>query len=301
MDLFEVKKVKLNNGETMAYRESGSGDNIYIFIHGNTSSSYYFEEVMKDFNMDLKDKIHIYAIDLIGFGESSYNKKKKRQKDWARDVYLFMEELTIKKCSILGWSAGGTVAMEVCANYPDKVNNLILLSAVGIKGFRIIKVEDGYESLIDKFKKAIRNLKHNISSTIYMSRAIKKNDRNFFKKNGANIFDKYTPNDATLDRYIEEILKQRCFFEMVLSLIKFNMTDLRTPFKGSGRYKNIKANVYYIHGSNDMVVPIDVCRESSTYFKNSKIIEIEGANHFLHIAEEEKFCKSFEKIIKDSN
>lgn len=300
MDLFEVKKVKLKNNEIMAYRESGSGDNIYIFVHGNTSSSYYFEEVMKDFQSDLKDEIHIYAIDLIGFGESSYNAKRSRQKDWARDISLFMEELKIKKASILGWSAGGSVSMEVCANYPEKIDKLILLAAVGIKGFRPIKVEDGYENLVDKIKKGIRNLRYNLRSTFNLRRAIKKKDIDFFKKNEVDIFDKYTPNDATLERYIEEILKQRCFFEMVISLIKFNMTKFRTPFKGSKRHNNIRAKTYYIHGSDDMVVPISICKESMNYIKDSILFEIEGGTHFLHLAEEEKFCKIFEKIVRDN-
>lgn len=37
----EIKKLRLENGETLAYREAGNGNNILILVHGNMCSGVY--------------------------------------------------------------------------------------------------------------------------------------------------------------------------------------------------------------------------------------------------------------------
>mgnify|MGYP000443005784 CR=1 FL=1 len=88
--IYAVQKQPLKNGEIMAYREENTKSHapVLLLIHGNQSSSLYYEHLMQD----LKTEAHIYAIDMMGFGESSYNHQHTTMKDWADDVALFMEE-----------------------------------------------------------------------------------------------------------------------------------------------------------------------------------------------------------------
>ncbi|MFR4764068.1 MAG: alpha/beta fold hydrolase, partial [Anaerococcus obesiensis] len=62
MSKIDFKKIKLDNGETMAYRHVGCGENKVILIHGFQSSSQFFEDLLE--NID--KKIEVFAPDLIG-------------------------------------------------------------------------------------------------------------------------------------------------------------------------------------------------------------------------------------------
>ena len=86
----------------------------------------------------LQDQYHIYALDLRGFGQSTYNQSIDSLQDFADDVKLFIDELKLEKFSLMGWSMGGGVAMQFTANQTF-VEKLILVESVGMKGCPIFK------------------------------------------------------------------------------------------------------------------------------------------------------------------
>ena len=47
----------------------------------------------------LQDQYHIYALDLRGFGQSTYNKAIDSIQDFAEDVKLFIDQLKLEKFS----------------------------------------------------------------------------------------------------------------------------------------------------------------------------------------------------------
>ena len=128
--------VSLSNGETIAYQEVGRQNaEILVLIHGNMTSSQHFDLVIEK----LQDQYHIYALDLRGFGQSTYNKAIDSIQDFAEDVKLFIDQLKLEKFSLMGWSMGGGVAMQFTANHPTFVEKLILVESVGMKGYPIFK------------------------------------------------------------------------------------------------------------------------------------------------------------------
>lgn len=55
----------------------------------------------------------IVALDLRGFGKSSYNNKCHRFGDWAQDVVQTLKLLKISKVVLIGWSFGGAISQKV--------------------------------------------------------------------------------------------------------------------------------------------------------------------------------------------
>ena len=96
--LYEIKKQPLINGETLAYRETGSGEKTLLLIHGNQSSSLFYEFLMQDF----ESSAHIIAVDMAGFGESDYKTEHMNITDWADDIALFMDSKNINNAIVLG-------------------------------------------------------------------------------------------------------------------------------------------------------------------------------------------------------
>jgi len=62
-----IKYLDIPNGESIAYLEVNQGDKVLILIHPNVSSSIIWMKFIPYFK-----NTHIYAIDMRGFGHSSY-------------------------------------------------------------------------------------------------------------------------------------------------------------------------------------------------------------------------------------
>ncbi len=117
MKNYTVHKITISNGESIAYRKSENfGENI-ILLHGNMSSSIFWQRTMELLEADFS----VYAPDLRGFGDSSYNTPIDSLSDFSEDLNSFMEVLNIKKSYIVGWSTGGGIAMD---NSNIRLNNV---------------------------------------------------------------------------------------------------------------------------------------------------------------------------------
>ena len=62
--------------------------------------------------------MHLIAIDLRGFGKSSYKTPCNRFEAWANDLKQFCKIRGITQCIANGWSFGGGVAMKLAEIAP---------------------------------------------------------------------------------------------------------------------------------------------------------------------------------------
>lgn len=294
----KIEKVKLENGETMAYRHVGHGENKVILIHGFQSSSQFFEDLLES----LDENIEVFAPDLIGYGESSYENKHKEMADWAKDLKYFSQKLNLENFSLACWSLGGHVAMDFAGLYPDLIKNLILIASVGVKGFIMPKdkqaKDDDSKLKLPNFLKNF-NIKHDHSFTVPILNGIKDKDIDFFEDLfRQTIYNVNDPNPDDLRKMAEDFLKQRCFLESLLAMVTYNNTNKG----GSGLIEKIDKKVTWLHGDKDMVVPIDDAIESIGYFPNKvDFIKFDNSGHAIFVDEKEKFIKIFEDLVKNEN
>lgn len=287
--LNEIKTTTLSNGETMAYRESGAKlkEPVLIMIHGNQSSSLIFDSLMTH----LEKTAHIFAVDLPGFGDSSYNTPHETLRDWADDVALFMKKKKIPSATVLGWSAGGGIAMELAACYPEKVQQLVFSSSVGVKGLKMPGRGRGF-TLVKRNPYLVN--KEEIAKDPYIVAADKaiaeKNTRYFRFLWDEIIFNIEDPPDPVFDAYVQDILKERCFLDMTVALCQFNITHTSGPAEASGRISDIKCPVTWIHGKQDIVVPFEEASSSLACFETqTELIPIYEAGHAAFIDQPEVF------------
>lgn len=76
---------------------------------------------------------HVYAIDLLGYGDSA----KPKDGDFTltgeeRVVVDFLSALHIPKADVAGWSMGGWVSMLVALDHPEVVHRLLLYDSAGL-------------------------------------------------------------------------------------------------------------------------------------------------------------------------
>lgn len=296
--MYEVKRQQLPNGEVMAYREENTAVDapVLLLIHGNQSSSLYYEHLMQQF----RKEAHIYAIDMMGFGDSSYKNPHTCMKDWADDVAQFMDAQKIRKAVALGWSAGGGTALELAACYPEKVQHLVLLASVGVQGFRLPRRNADLTPMPGEYLVKLEDVVKDPVTMIPITGAIERKDTAFLHMVWAKtIFNRYPPAESDFDAYMNAILKERCFVDISVALCQFNITKERALVEGTGRISQIQCPVTWIHGREDMIVPYVVGEESIRFFESSaQLIPIEDAGHASFMDQPEVFRTILINILK---
>jgi len=106
------------------YSIEGKGKAV-IFLHGGHSNS---KEKLAHKGFDLT-KFQLITPSRPGYGDTPLGDNKS-PKQAANLITALLDELKIEQATIYGISAGGLTAIELTSNYPDRVEKLILASAV---------------------------------------------------------------------------------------------------------------------------------------------------------------------------
>ena len=122
---------------------SGPEDGIpVLFVHGNASSGRFFEETLAAL-----PGYRGLAPDLRGFGGSETKPLDATRgvADFSDDLYELVGSLDLEghPVHLVGWSAGGTVAMRYATDHPEAVASLILVNPMSPYGFGGTKDEAG--------------------------------------------------------------------------------------------------------------------------------------------------------------
>ncbi|GAB5538408.1 MAG: alpha/beta hydrolase [Salibacteraceae bacterium] len=107
------------------YDISGAGETI-VFIHGAFVNADIWQH-QRDF---FKDYYQVITVDLRGHGRSDTTEQEEYDvRIFGEDVLHLLNSLGIEKATICGLSLGAMVAQYLGANYPNRVNGLLLVGA----------------------------------------------------------------------------------------------------------------------------------------------------------------------------
>ena len=113
---------------TIAYLEGGQGETI-LMVHGFGGN----KDNWTPFAKYITPKYHVVALDLPGFGSSTYHDTASYgYVDQAKRLDLFMAALGVDRFHIVGNSMGGDIAGRFAVMFPAKVISLGLFDAAGV-------------------------------------------------------------------------------------------------------------------------------------------------------------------------
>jgi pimeloyl-ACP methyl ester carboxylesterase len=120
------------NGLDVHYKEQGTGEPVFILLHGFGASAFSWRAVMDDFGA--LGRVIAYDRPAFGLtsrpmpgewtGENPYSPEAQ-----ASIVIGLMDALGVEKAYLVGNSAGGTVSVYTALTYPERVAGLILVDA----------------------------------------------------------------------------------------------------------------------------------------------------------------------------
>src|SRR5712691_1992920 len=119
----------------VAYLRAGSGSEPLVLLHGNCSSSLFFQDFMLD--LAATGRYTIYAPDMRGYGDTEVAPVDATRgvRDFSDDLAAFARALDLFAFHGLGWSLGGNVVMQYAIGYPGALRSLTLLAPGSPFGF----------------------------------------------------------------------------------------------------------------------------------------------------------------------
>jgi pimeloyl-ACP methyl ester carboxylesterase len=129
-----------DQGVKIAYTEAGQGDTTLLFIHGWCLNKGYWSDQIDHF----KNRYHVVAIDLPGFGESGKERTEWTTENYGRDVDSVMSQLHLGKVVLVGHSMAGDIALQAALHAPDRV-----IALVGVDNFKSINPETAAQKADD--------------------------------------------------------------------------------------------------------------------------------------------------------
>lgn len=114
--------VQIKDGK-LYFRQAGNGEPV-ILIHSIGLSGELWQHVIGP----LSQKFTVYAIDLMGHGDSDKPDKCYEMKDFAGNIIEFMDKLGIKRARLVGSSIGAMISIEISATHPELVQKQVLVA-----------------------------------------------------------------------------------------------------------------------------------------------------------------------------
>lgn len=119
------------SGKTAAcrYAEFGNDANPpLVLVHGYGAMWQHWCRNIPAFETDYK----VYALDLLGFGESEKPNTQYGLALWAREIEAFMQMKKLEEVVLIGHSMGGASSLWFANEHPERLRALVLVDSSGI-------------------------------------------------------------------------------------------------------------------------------------------------------------------------
>ena len=128
-----VKEIKLKSGLIMTYRDMGVGP-VVIFLHGSGPGASGHSNFKLNYPIIAEEGYRTIVPDMIGFGGSSKPSDIHYVLDFFRDTLLeFFSALGSDRCTLVGNSLGGAIAIATTLKRPELVEKLVLMAPGGVE------------------------------------------------------------------------------------------------------------------------------------------------------------------------
>ena len=244
------------DGMQVHYRDEGTGIPI-VLVHGTASSLHTWN----DWTQELKKNYRVIRMDLPAFGLTGANSDGNYSiQRYTRFLDKFLTKVNVDNFYLVGNSLGGNIAWNFTAEYPEKVEKLILIDASGLP-------TNKPQPWI--FKMAKTPVLSSLFLYVTPKAVIKDNMKQVYE-------DDSKITDALITRYHEMALRtgnRQAFIDRA-------KTDFKLGEKANlEKLKSIKTATLLLWGENDVWIPLDNGKRMDSILENSKIITLKNSGH----------------------
>lgn len=284
-----TETVEIPSGETIGYRRRQDGEIPVLLLHSNITSSAHWDVLFER----LDDQYALYAMDMRGFGNSSYRAPISSLSELAGDVEGFVDELGLQRVHVLGWSTGGAVGMCFAAANPERVWQLALLAPVPTRGYypayELDEEGDPTDTPVFSYEEMERH-----PEVRAVADAQERGDLAFMKDLWRDIaYTKHEPEN--FDRYAADMCTQRNYVDVEYAIAHFDMSE-----EGSGKASAIDAPTLVLRGERDLVITDEMVRNTAADIgENATVRELPDCGHNPMVDDPELLVAELERFLGD--
>lgn len=134
--------IHLADGSRFACSDfNSSASKVIVLVHGNMTDRNSWTELIRPL-LSNHPEFRVFTIDQRGFGDSAYDTRVDSIEDFARDLAGVLTQMNFENVTVVGWSLGGAVVMQLAADFPLLVKNLVLVAGCHVEGFPLTVVDE---------------------------------------------------------------------------------------------------------------------------------------------------------------
>jgi 4,5:9,10-diseco-3-hydroxy-5,9,17-trioxoandrosta-1(10),2-diene-4-oate hydrolase len=130
------------------YHEAGNGEPV-VFLHGSGPGASGYSNFKGNYPVFAQAGYRAIVPDLPGFGLSSKPDTNYVLDFFVEAVHGFIGKLGLERCTLLGNSLGGAIALKYTLDHPEVVTRLILMAPGGIEELPVYLQMEGIRKMIE--------------------------------------------------------------------------------------------------------------------------------------------------------
>ncbi|SFQ62913.1 4,5:9,10-diseco-3-hydroxy-5,9,17-trioxoandrosta-1(10),2-diene-4-oate hydrolase [Halopseudomonas formosensis] len=252
--------VTLDNGLTLHYLEAGTGPTV-VWLHGSGPGASGYSNFKGNYPVFAEAGYRNIVLDLPGFGRS--DKPDDVNYDLAffvSSLQGFLDKIGIDRCTLLGNSLGGAIALGATLAYPERVEKLILMAPGGVEERETYFQMPGIQRMVEVFSQGpmgVEQMRHVMT---------------------LQLFDPAQLDEALLQERAAVAVTQPA--NLFSSMLVPNMTE---------RLKEIQVPILGFWGTNDLFNPPAGAFKVLDNAPNARFLMLNRCGHWVQVEHEALF------------
>lgn len=280
-DGFELR-FRTVHGYHRAYRMAGEGPPL-LLIHGISDDSSSWMPVMPA----LAEHFTVIAPDLLGHGASDKPRADYSVAAFSNGMRDLLDVLDVEQATVVGHSLGGGVAAQLAYQYPERVQRLVLVGTggVGREVSPVLRAAAAPLSEIAMVPLMVPGANEVIGAVLWLL-------GRFGMDLGRDAGEVARVLRGMPDR------RRRAAFGRTLRAVVDRRGQLVTMLDRA--YLAESMPVLLVWGDHDGMIPVEHARRAHDAIPGSRLTVFEGAGHFPHHADPERFVAEVVDFVTDT-
>lgn len=265
-------RIRLQDFE-VNYHDTGNGPPV-LMIHGSGPGVTAWAN-WRGAIPALAESHRVIAPDMLGFGYTSCEPGLKLDlKAWVGQVVALLDALNLSSVDIVGNSFGGAIALAVAHRFPQRVNRLVLMGAVGLS-FPLTEGLDkvwGYQPSIEGMAELLRVFAH---------------DHSIITEDLVRMRYAASVRDDVQTRFSQLFPAPR---QARIEMLALEEEALRS----------IRQRTLILHGRNDQVIPLDVSERMARLIPDADLHVFARCGHWVQIERTADFVAALRRFLSRS-
>jgi esterase len=256
----DSNSVRLNYSFVEANSENTN--KVLIFLHGLFGNSNNWRSI--SYSSAIRDRRRSLLVDLRNHGDSDHHIDM-TYPEMAQDLARLMDHLKIEKCTLLGHSMGGKIAMNFATLYPERLDGLLIIDSAPKDHRDSPNIYGGTKKIVEQVSEL--NI-HDQSR-----KEVLNNLKNMFNGSVANLLNTNLTYISPEDDKVTWRCNMKAIRKNIDNIIGFESTP--------GKYYN--GDLSIIVGEKSHTFPLDVYRTIFPKIGEGSIKRVKDAGHWVHV------------------